>query len=250
MAVLFDDDWWMDYHLENALEGFTIHPDAIASFGACLWTTGEEGYLTEAYGSFLPWFVAGRPPVNHRWLLDLADLLVAGMISTGFHYSSLVVDRDVYIKSLDCVANGNPYDTDRAISVELARHGKVICHSLPQVYIRTHKQREATTMVDNIGEKWWGITTDNLFALAKSENIDLKHEVSSRMAARSISVNELKKHFGQNSFEGMLKRGIFDATTSSASATNERFPAIREIYRGVVPPFLRTAINEWRNRSL
>jgi glycosyltransferase involved in cell wall biosynthesis len=237
MAILFDDDWWMERHLENAIEAFSIYPNAIASFAACLWTTGEEGYLTEAYGSFLPWFAATKPPMNHRWLLELADLLVAGIISTGFHYSSLVVNRDVFVKSIECTADGNPYDTDRLISVELGRHGKVACHCLPQVYIRMHKGREAFRLTtDDTGARWWNASTERLFALAESEHIDLKQEFECRMKAKGVGIDELRRFFGHGSFNASLKRGILEP------GTNERYSVIRAIYREITPPALQNAV--------
>ena len=54
MAILFDDDWWMEQHLESAIKSFDQRPDVVASYAVCLWTTGEDGYLDGTYGSFLP----------------------------------------------------------------------------------------------------------------------------------------------------------------------------------------------------
>ena len=119
MAILFDDDWWMEHHLENAIDALASHPDAVMSCSTCIWTTGEEQYMTTVFGSFLPWFAASESMVNHRWLLDLSDILVASLINTTFHYSSMVVGREVYVKCIEAAANGNPYDTDRLIAVEV-----------------------------------------------------------------------------------------------------------------------------------
>ena len=142
MAILFDDDWWMEKHLENAIDALASHPDAVMACATCIWTTGAEKNLIAVYCSFLPWFAASEPQVNHRWVLGLADILVASLINTTFHYSSMIVSSKVYSECLEAAANENNYDTDRMVAVVLGRHGKIICDSRPQVYIREHEARE------------------------------------------------------------------------------------------------------------
>ena len=93
IAILFDDDWWMEHHLEHAINAIESHPDAVAFYCPCICTTGEVGYLTKVLGSFIPWFAASEPLVNHCWHLNLSDLLVASQIETDFHFSSMEIGR-------------------------------------------------------------------------------------------------------------------------------------------------------------
>src|SRR5262249_1667041 len=116
------------------------------------------------------------------------------LINTAFHFSSLVVRTDILKQSINCIRNGNPYDTDRLIPVELGRYGKVICDSRPQLYIRSHGGREANRIVAN-GEAsyWWQTSTQQLFALADEMNIDLKREFALRTSRQPLEGDVLRR---------------------------------------------------------
>jgi glycosyltransferase involved in cell wall biosynthesis len=244
MAILCDDDWWMERHLESAIDAIESHPNAVAFYCPCIWTTGEVGYLTNVFGSFIPWFAASEPLVNHRWHLDLADLLVASQIDTAFHFSSMVVQRDVFTKSIECFANGNSYDTDRLISVELGRHGKVICDDRPSVYIRFHKDREAVRVYNNDqGRKWWNQSTKSLLALARSEGIDLEKEFAARLKAKSVTLNVLRPYFTNGQFELLRQKGILKTAIKEGKTVS----LMRRTYHALTPPILQKKLKQFRD---
>jgi glycosyltransferase involved in cell wall biosynthesis len=259
LALLFDDDWWMERHLEHAIESLTTHSDAVASYAACLWTTGEEGYLTDAYGSFLIWFGCLKPMNTHRWVLDLSDLLVINLITTAFHYSSMVVKTDVFRLCLASIANGNPYDTDRLIPVELGRHGKVVCDSRPQVYVRTHSGREADRIVAS-GEAgyWWRTSTQQLFALADEMNIDVKNEFEIRTRLKPVEGDVLRMLRAITpiwTYDALKEKNIelvpsAEVTSSRPELTSNRPSFAKIMYRGLTPPFIDRTVSRLRRKLI
>jgi glycosyltransferase involved in cell wall biosynthesis len=245
IAILFDDDWWMDCHLENAIDALESHSNAVAFYSPCIWTTGECGYLTHVLGSFITWFAASEPPINHRLLLDLTDLLVASQIATAFHFSSLVVQRDVFTKSIECFANGNPYDSDRLISVELGRHGNVIYDNRPSVYIRSHKDQEAVRLGANSdeGRQWWNKSTESLIELARLEGIDLGAEFTARLQAKSVALDVLRPYFPHGQFESLRQKGILQHSLEPAE---KKCSLKRKAYRELLAPIVQRMFKQFR----
>ena len=247
LALLFDDDWWMERHLEEAIESLTTHTGAVASYAVCLWSTGEEGYLTDVYGSFLIWFGALQPRKQHRWVLDLADLLTINIITTAFHFSSMVTRTDVLMQCAECIASGNPYDTDRLIPVELGRHGKVVCDSRPQLYVRSHEDREAHRIVaSGEAEYWWQTSTQQLFALADTMNIDLKREFALRIGRQPLEgevLRMLQRLVSGRSYDALKERNLLVPPLTEAT-TRPSF--LKRIYRELMPPVLDRAVSRLR----
>jgi len=241
MAILFDDDWWMDDHLENAICSLEGCSEAVASYCSYILTTGEDGYMMKVGNSFIPWFAASKTPVNHRWVLDLPDLLVASQIGTAFSFMTLLTFRDVWAKCIECFAHGNPYDTDRLISVELGRYGKVICDSRPHVYVRHHDGQEERRLKSlGVGAFWWKESTRRLIEVARTEGIDLAHEFSTRMAAKGVDTETLRLHACHDAIDDLLNNGILSADHTSS------FP--RRAYRSLMPPILQNVIRRVRSR--
>jgi len=249
LALLFDDDWWMERHLEHAIESLTRHSNAVASYAVCLWTTGEEGYLTDVFGSFLIWFGSLNPTKAHRWVLDLSDLLITNIISSAFHFSSMVVKTDVFKKCIACIANGNPYDVDRLIPVELGRHGKVVCDSRPQLYVRNHGGREAIRIVDSgEAEYWFQTSTKQLLALADEMNIDLKHEFEIRIRLKPLKgdvLRILQMHTPSSTYNALKERDIQLLPVTSP----DRLSLAKTIYRELMPPVLRKTVLRLRRKN-
>jgi hypothetical protein len=244
MAILFDDDWWMEQHLETAIKSFDQWPHVIASFAVCLWTSGEAGYLDGTYGSFLPWFGAAQPLSEDRWTLTVADLLVISHLNSTFHLSSMVVNTDVFRSCIESTFNGNPYDTDRIIPAELGRHGRVVYNSRPQVYVRTHRGREALRLTAS-GEAnvWWDSTTDQLFELAEKTHVDLKKEFAERMTSKQVTLDDLRRYSNPRSCARLIERGIIEVPSSPDSKSS----AIKDTCRALTPPVLWNLLAKWRS---
>lgn len=236
LAILFDDDWWGDQHLEKSIESHSFAPGVAASYGTCVWTNGEDGYLTGIHSSFVPWFAAENPKLNGKWILGISELLVAGLLKTSFHFSSLLVSRRIWETSLECIRDGNPFDTDRLISVEFGRHGNVVMDTTPRVFIRMHESQESRRIGGaELGQYWWNKTTEKLLRLAKESDIDLMQEFSKRMQSKSVSGDQLRGECDFSAVDHLDKVGIL-----------KKVPLYKKILRQTLPPFLRSLANSIR----
>jgi glycosyltransferase involved in cell wall biosynthesis len=234
VALLFDDDWWMPEHLARSLEGLRMTEGSVASFGACITTTGEEGYMTGFYGSFIPWFAASGRHEHGRLVLSLPDLIVAGQINTSFHYSSLVVERDALIASLSDMDPSNPYDTDRSLSIELGRRGFVLCDPVPSVFVREHRGQESVRLAQSgEGARWWKHSTHRILNLAKSHNIDVSREFDARIRATGVSIDQLRGHSHFRSIDYLLRRKLL-----SLPSAGRRTVWLKSVLRELVPPIV------------
>jgi glycosyltransferase involved in cell wall biosynthesis len=232
VAFLFDDDWWMPQHLSRALEGLKVTKKSVASFGACITTSGEEGYMTGFYGSFVPWFAVSGRHEHGRLVLNLADLMVAAQINTSFHYSSLVAERDALIASLSANDPSNPYDTDRSLSIELGRRGLVLCDPVPSVFVRDHPGQERIRLAESgEGARWWRQSTDRIFALAREHDIDLSREFDDRMGATGVSIDQLRGHSHFKNIDYLLGRKLLRLQGVSRSTL-----WLKSVSRQILPP--------------
>lgn len=244
MAILFDDDWWLPEHLQYAIESLATHPDAIAAFSTFIYVTGETGFMTEIGSSFLCWFAANNPSSNHRWKMNLTEVLVAGLLCVPFHFSTTVVLRDVWEASLSCIKHGNTYDTDRQISVELARHGPVVVDSRAHTFIRMHPgQHNKEFHASQEHLKWWRDSTRRLLELAKTEGIDLRHEFASRMSSKNIGLRTLRNQFSPHgAYDDLVKEGILIPPRAFTKQWALKY------YHLLTPPVIQDAIGQFRHR--
>jgi hypothetical protein len=250
MAILFDDDWWMPEHLESAIESLESRADAVAACCAYLATTGEDGYCMGVGNSLIPWFAASLPPVNHRWVFKLPDLLVANQISVGFSYMTALVKTEIWTKCLECVSHGNPFDTDRLMFVEMGRHGTVIADSRPHVYVRRHPgQEEQRLVTSGEGARWWMDSTNRLLALAESEGVNLCHEFATRMAAKAIDEQTLRGWCCFNNIDYLIKKDIIRPTNNLPGAKPVGQSNWRKLYHGLTPPFMQNWVSAIRHRK-
>jgi hypothetical protein len=240
MAILFDDDWWMPEHLENAIESFECRADVVAACCAYLHVTGEDGYILRVGNSFVPWFATSSSCINHRWTFTLPDLLVAGQIATAFSFMTALVDTRTWTKCTECISHGNPYDTDRLMFVEMGRHGTVIADSRPHVYVRVHPgQEDQRLTASGEGAYWWMDSTRRLLALAESESINLRKEFETRMANKGVTEDTLRQHCCYNNIDYLISKAIICPANDSTRVTPMKQNVWRKLYRGFTPPILR-----------
>ena len=236
VAILFDDDWWAPNHLQRALEGFSIVPDAAASFCSFLITTGESRHLAQVRGSFVPWFASAGRQVSGRWVLGLPDLIVGGLMDVPVHYSSMVVKREAFLASLPAVKDGNPCDSDRAIAVELAAHGKILCDLTPTIFVRIHPMQEHQRLTAS-GETifWHHYTTQQIVKRAEQNGIGIREEFARRMRATGASVDNVESNCIHDSFDFLLRENFIDATWTRR---NPVVRAIKKAIKEVTPPIM------------
>lgn len=207
LAILFDDDWWIENHLERGLCSLTSSQQIVASFSACAWIEAEDRHITGMFSQEGIWMSATCALREDRWVLGLAEMLTSSILSTCLHFSSLMVSRDAWETSLDIIKDGNPYDTDRLIAVRLSAIGKVAVDRIPSVLIRRHSTQECDRYNNDIGLTWWNRSTDKLLELADKNGIDLKLHFQQIMSDKGVSSDQLRRmsHFG--SYDYLVSAG-------------------------------------------
>lgn len=239
LAILFDDDWWAPNHLERAVEGLREVPDAVASCCSILHTTGENDFLSHVQCSFVPWFASGGRQTSGRRILGLPDVIVGSLIATPVHFSTMVVRRAVYLKSLAAFKEGNPYDTDRTIAVELACHGKLLCDSIPTAFVRLHESREMNRLNEaGEGQRWWDRTTQWIVELARERGIDIREEFAERLKATGVSGGQLKWNSSHGSVDYLMEHDFLDAEMAAWLKNDSLQGGVKNALKNVTPPFI------------
>jgi hypothetical protein len=250
-AILFDDDWWMPDHLENAIKAVQNETNVVASYSSYVTIANEQAYLNTVCNTFLNWFAAKSGPSDDRWIFELEELLIANLIATTGSFMTLLVKRSIFEKCLPCISHGNPYDTDRLLAVEFGRHGKVVFTRRPTVYVRIHPGQE-THRLENSEEAlhWWRDSTERLLSLANSAKIDLAEAFASRMQTHSVEVTALRNYACHDSIEHLSKLGILPTNLPQMiPSDNSRLwhTAFSRAYRSLTPPLFQVAIDQLRS---
>lgn len=236
IALLFDDDWWAPNHLERAIEGFQEVPGAVASFCSFLITAGETRYVSDVFGSFVPWFASGGHQVAGRWVLALPDLIVGGLMAVPVHYSSMVVRREDYLACLPSVKDGNPCDTDRAIAVELASRGKILCDPTPTAFVRIHEAQEHKRLTDSGATHYWHLhTTRQIVNRAKTNGIDIRGEFAARLKATGASIDQVEANCIHDSFDFLVQNRLVDVAWTNR---NPVLKALKKGLKNMTPPII------------
>jgi hypothetical protein len=232
-AILFDDDWWIENHLERGIHSFSFANDVVASYGACALLEGEEHYLKYFFGQFNMWFATDEKPAEDRWKFQLQQMLVANLISTTCHFSSIIVNREAWAECIEEL-DDNPFDTDRIIATMLSTKGSVILDRIPSVLIRVHGQQEGIRMNNEVGHFWWDQTSKKLTDIASASNIDLASTYRDLLQKKGISVGELRNFGNFQSIDYLVNQGIVPRpepiavqASSKESAQQEAFKIIK-----------------------
>jgi hypothetical protein len=143
VAILHDDDWWMPDHLENALGTLEAHPGCAATFANFYDTWGPKivPFVTEK--AWRVWVASEcdfSPPLL---VLDQVSVLLACLLESTFHYSTLVGRRDAVWESyLKMVALENSWDNERTFPVLLGAFGEIGYLTRHSVLVRNHPAQE------------------------------------------------------------------------------------------------------------
>jgi hypothetical protein len=254
VAILFDDDWWMPEHLQNAIQALSAEVGMVASYSSYVNIAGENSYIANAGNSFLAWFAASSALVNDRWVMSLEDLLVANLIATTGSFMTLVVKTDVWQKCFSCISHGNTYDVDRLLAVELGRYGKIAFTRRPTAYVRTHSG-QGTHLFESggVGARWWRDSTEKLISLASTEQIDLSNAFASRLHAKSVDIPTLQRYACHDSIEHLSSLGILQYNPTQFMPSTKSFhpPSfLSRAYRSLVPPLFQVAFDHVRSLPL
>jgi glycosyltransferase involved in cell wall biosynthesis len=209
VAVLFDDDWWDRSHLEAALKAFERHPIASAYYCSAFQVASESGWLQEVMGSFIAWFACSTPLSDGLQILSLTDMVVASLFGTGFFYPCLVANSDHLRQCLGVYDYGNPYDTDRMLSVELAKHGPVIFDRTPAVFFRKHGDQEDQRLHrEGKAQPWFDDSTRRILSFAEQVGIDVGTEFGKRVSSKGVPMRELIAKSQRTSIERLGRHGL------------------------------------------
>ena len=168
-ALLHDDDWWTPTHLAQALTMLDANPAASAC-GAGHFVVSGESSMLNCSGNLFPWFGSHYAPMTSPWELTRANILMAELLGTVAHFSTLVI-RTAALRTASYVFDlGNPFDNDRMLIFALSESGSFLFHPTPQAFIRNHNVQDcfafdaqsrckhmcATTrwMVEASGKSW------------------------------------------------------------------------------------------------
>lgn len=142
-AVLHDDDWWTPCHLEIAIRELEARPACQAFFASYLELF--DVFPSQVHRNVWRAWIAGgkdfRPPVLH---LSFVQVLVANLLATTFHYSTLVARSASYRSSILTVCDtGNNFDTDRMAPALLADPAGIVYSTIPTAVIRRHAEQDS-----------------------------------------------------------------------------------------------------------
>ena len=227
VAVLFDDDWWDRRHLESGLQALERHPTASAYHCPAFWLLSESGYPNELRGSFIPWFSCSTAAADGLLLLSLKDMVVASILGTGFQYPCLIARNEHLGKSLGVYDYGNPYDTDRMLGLELAKHGVVIYDSIPAVFMRGHPGQERQRVEkDGTAKRWADDSVRRILAFAGENGINLGEEFSRRILTKGVKMRLLIPSW-LGCIESLARDGLLGRDMQRRVAVQKRWNLVR-----------------------
>jgi hypothetical protein len=206
-AILHDDDWWAPWHLANALAGLESHPHA-GSYGSGHFVVSSEASMLNCSGNLFPWFGAGYPPFRPVWELSRLNVLMAELLGTISHYSTLVA-RSEFLKKASYVFDlQNSFDNDRMLMFALSTFGSVLFNPTPEVFVRNHGVQDCflynqdaqnkhmceTTrwLVETSGKSWDLIA--KTFAKRMAQCPESAVPTLQSLAMKEWCVPELKRH--------------------------------------------------------
>ncbi len=171
-AILHDDDWWAPHHLELALKELEGRSHAAAYYASIFEVTGEASILRCDHNLFF-WFGAGYPPLTSAWELSRSQVVLACLLMTPGRYSALVA-RTESLRNANVVHTlGNPFDTDRMLTLQLSKEGSVVYNPVPQVFIRAHELQDGSTFASEMRDEHAARTTEWIVQTAGERPVDL-----------------------------------------------------------------------------
>jgi glycosyltransferase involved in cell wall biosynthesis len=168
-AFLHDDDWWNPTHLARAIEELEAHPNAGAYAAGHFVVSGESSMLN-CSGNLFPWFGSSYAPLTKTWELSRMNVLMAELLGTMAHYSTLVARTEILRQAAYIFDLKNAFDNDRMLVFALSTFASFVFNPVPEGFVRNHgvqdcftfeeKKRDdhmcATTrwMVETSGKSW------------------------------------------------------------------------------------------------
>jgi len=192
-ALLCDDDWWEPHHLGRALQGIRTTPAVAATWSGCV-EYDEHKHTAMPRGHTI-WSVTRHASDALEVDISLPQVLLANLLTTAFHISTLVTRRKALDAVLPMVANGNPFDIDRHLACLLATQGRTSYYPYPSIGVAAHGGRESVTLGrTKEAERWWKRTTGEIVGIAKAADIDLSATFESMLQQSAADIPTILGH--------------------------------------------------------
>jgi hypothetical protein len=136
-AFLHDDDWWTPTHLESALAALESHPHA-GAYGSGHFVVSGESSMLNCSGNLFPWFGASYPAFQPVWEISRLNVLMAELLGTIAHYSTMVVRTEILKKASYVYELNNPFDNDRMLLFAISTFASILFDPLPGAFVRNH----------------------------------------------------------------------------------------------------------------
>jgi len=190
VALLHDDDWWLDFHLERSLEKLDTMPELSAVYASYFVTESENSWFQEINGNFTAWFGNDQHATGDTRILDFKQVLITSILQAGFHMSSLVYRGSVIGACFEAFSDGNEYDNDRTLAVELSRQGNILFHDTPSIVVRNHPgQDNRQTKRAGKASYWFNRNTRRMIQQAIDASIDIRSELDARVSRPGFSAD-------------------------------------------------------------
>ena len=187
VALLHDDDWWLDFHLERSLANLDINPFISATYSSYFTAESEKDWFRGINGNYTAWFGNDESLDGVSRMLNFKQTLLANLLHPGFHMSSLIFRRALIGACFAAFEDGNPFDTDRTLAVELSRQGDIFFHDTPSLVIRTHPEQDSLTPWEK-NRHFYHNNTRRLIQQARDNSINIFSEFSHRFSRPGNSV--------------------------------------------------------------
>lgn len=192
-ALLCDDDWWEPHHLARALRGMRATPSTSATWSGCVEYDAHK-HTAMPRGHTI-WSVTRYASDALAVDISLQQVLLANLLTTAFHISTLVTRRKALAAVLPMVANGNPFDIDRHLACLLATQGATCYLPPPSIGVAAHSGRESVTLGRTKEAKdWWRHTTREIVGIAQAAGVDLSAAFDSLLQQSAADIPTLLGH--------------------------------------------------------
>jgi hypothetical protein len=181
IAILFDDDWWAPSHIANGARYCLEERGLGCYFSAYFMVEGERSTLrTHPTTEF--WFGAAFPSLQTDWKLNLADAVSACLVDPPCTYSSMIAPLEKIEKAyLAQLKVGNPYDSDRIMTLELGKQGLLVVNPIPEVFVRFHPGQDKNRFSEDDVRRFKSMSIMHLLNICREHKIDPGREFDARI---------------------------------------------------------------------
>ena len=143
VAILHDDDWWLPEHLENSVRVLEKHSDCVATFSNFLDSLGPKIVPIASVKAWRVWMSSGGDFSPDLLTLDKVSVLLACLLESSFHYSTMVGRKDaVWECDQRKVASDHAWDNERTFPVFLSALGSIGYLTRHAAVVRNHPAQE------------------------------------------------------------------------------------------------------------